>query len=232
MLSIEDFRKQVRAAILNMNQPKYAELFSAFESELKQLRKDGSLAFAADYLLANKPLEWRIMELLQDLNLIVNPGRDYMEDLVVHPPGDLLPKKPLVVEVKSSSKSSSPSRDDLRQLDDWVFDLSGEESARKSGLQADPLEFELFGGMASPRSYHPSPHKGVFIFNGPLETPFENRPKVWLNSNEEAFAIKRDFCIISFHCLICWHEKSQQDMSISKVFWEEVHKTCGVLRNP
>ena len=105
-----------------------------------------------------------------------------MEDFVVKSPFDYEPSKPIVLEVKSSRKQHI-SRDQLRQLDDWVFELSGEQEARKYGLQGkggiDTLAFVSHGMVtreSRPR-YHPTPHKGVFIFNGPVGTPFNKRNK-------------------------------------------------------
>ncbi|MBI4701993.1 MAG: hypothetical protein HY744_12720 [Deltaproteobacteria bacterium] len=45
-----------------------------------------------------------------------------------------------------------------------MFELSGEEEARKHGLGGgvDPLAVAT-GGFASQRRHHPTPHKGVML---------------------------------------------------------------------
>jgi hypothetical protein len=84
-------------------------------------------------------------------------------------------------------------------------------------------------GVFTSKYFHPTPHKGVMIFNGPIGQSFENRQKDWLGTNEKAFAQKRDFCIISLECLISWYNSYQKDNSISSDFWKAIHSTAGIL---
>jgi hypothetical protein len=142
----------------------------------------------------------------------------------------LTPNKPLVVEVKSG-KQPGPDRDSLRQLDDWVFDLSQEEEIRKGRVRIN-MHWAHGAPMFWPRTHHPTPHKGVLIYNGPAGTPFSSRPEKWLGENERIFAEKRDFCIIALPCLLAWHERARSDSSTAAAFWKATHTACGLLGWP
>ena len=140
-------------------------------------------------------------------------------------------ENPIVLEIKSSNKASGPSIAELRELDDWVFELSGEEFARKEGLGGgcDPLAVSSYG-MVTERHTHPSPHKGVMVFNGPREKKFQERQeKDILVSDQKDFVFKRNICIISLECLISWYDEYQINNSVNSNFWEIIHSTVGVL---
>ena len=88
------------------------------------------------------------------------------------------------------------------------------------------------GGMrtrGSRPAFHPSPHKGVMVFNGPTGTPFLERTTRCLGPNEEEFTYKRDFCIIPFDVLLKYLEKYQEDTSAKNQFWDQIQSTAGLL---
>ena len=155
---------------------------------------------------------------------MARPGRDGMEDLVVDPPNGFSPPKPLVVEVKSSRKPNI-SRDDLRQLDDWVFELSGEEDARKHGIGV-PGAIITQGLGAVGR--HPTPHKGVMVFNGPLTVPFDLRTGS-LGANEEEFARKRSFAIIPSATLLACAKAIDARRDRRSEIWSAIHVCEGLF---
>ncbi len=136
------------------------------------------------------------------------------------------------VEVKSSQKPHV-SRDNLRQLDDRVFDLAGEVKARKEGLGGglDPLAL-VTQGLASRKKRHPTPHKGVMIFNGPVGLDFSERRSICFDENDREFIEKRNFCIISLDVLIDYVKAFEKDEAIRFILWENIHKTAGMLNGP
>lgn len=77
--------------------------------------------------------------------------------------------------------------------------------------------------------HHPTPHKGVFILNAPIGTPFNKRNKECLNPNDFDFVDKRDFCILPLDVLINYFNKSITDPAIKRDFWETIHNTSGIL---
>ncbi len=167
--------------------------------------------------------------LFEKLGFDVVKGRSSMEDFIIKPPSDTQINDPLVLEVKSSQKPHL-SRDNLRQLDDWVFDLSGEEKARKEGLGGgvDPLAM-VTQGLASRKKRHPTPHKGILIFNGPVGIDFSERSSICFDENDREFIEKRNFCIISLDVLVNYMKAFEKDEAIRLIFWESIHKTAGML---
>ena len=208
------------------------DFLKGFERDAERLHREGVLILAPDHKLKGKPLEWRVRNMFREMGFSIQFSKSVAHDGVLEPPDGLKPKKPVVLEIKSS-KNTSSSRDDRRQLDDWVFESSGEEKARKKGLggNIDPMAIET-QGMMTRRHHHPTPHKGVMIFNGNIGTPFEQRPQNWLEENLRKFAEKRNFCIVSFHCFFMWYDKWRASASALAEFWTAIHGTCGVLKEP
>ena len=229
--NFNSFRKAIKSELQKLDSPNYLEVWAVFGKEIDSLSKVGIVSLGNDCHLTGEALEFRVRQILEKMGFEVEEGRPNLEDIVVKS-DDLEPNKPLVIEVKSS-KSPSPKRENLRQLDDWVFDLSGEDMARKEGLGGG-FDFKAmaFGGMLSERHSHPTPHKGVMLFNGPVGLSFEERPTQWLGHNEEEFSIKRNFCIISFKCLLNWLDAYKKDETVKNVFWKLIHATAGVLPMP
>ena len=228
------FSESINISIQKIKNPLFSELNKFFEIEIASLYEKGILAFEDDYKLTGFPLECKVKKVFEDFGFSIRRGRDEMEDFVVEPPDNFKIKKPLVLEVKSSRKPNIQ-RDGLRQLDDWVFELSGEQHARKHGLPGkggiDAMAI-VSHGMLTKRSrprYHPTPHKGVFIFNGPIGTPFNKRNKECLSPNDSDFVDKRDFCILPLDILINYLKKSITNPIMKETFWETIHNTSGIL---
>jgi hypothetical protein len=192
---------------------------------------EGILIPSSDHRLTGRFLESRVRRIFQEMGFIFDVGPRGLHDAVIRPPSDWTPTSPLVAEIKSS-KDPEPSLDDLRQLDDWVFELSGEMVARRGEGKA-PGNLILQGFGASIYS-HPTPHKGIMVFNGPVGIPFDQRTPGdgWLNLSKKQFAEKRCFCIVSMQCLVEWLEAFREDRSAARRLWESIHSTAGVMALP
>ena len=220
--------------IQKIKNPDLRKLQKVIETKVEYLCEKGLISFGHDYSLTGLGLECRIKIIFQKMGFSISRGRDGMEDFVIKVPESLKPNTPIVLEVKSSRKPII-TRDELRQLDDWVFDLSKEERARKYGLGGgggvDPLAI-VSQGMITRESrprFHPSPHKGVMVFNGPIGSPFQKREIECLSQNDEEFVNKRNFCIIPFNILISYFEEYQTNNDIKSHLWEQIHLTTGIL---
>jgi hypothetical protein len=188
---------------------------------LKRLQQSGAIELEPDHNLSGISLELRVQQIFKNSGFDIKEGRPRMEDFVITPKEDFENRDPIVVEVKSS-RAPQLSLDDLRQLDDWVFDLSGEEKARKSGLGGglDSLAIATNGYVSRPRR-HPTPHKGLLIFNAPVGLPFTERSPQVLHPNQTEFAMKRNFCVIAINELV---DLVNDD---PKKVWTILHETIG-----
>ena len=185
---------------------------------IDSLIDDDRLLFGPDHQLGGRWLESRVRCIFREMGFTVEKGPVGFYDAVVKPPGGWKPADPLVVEIKSG-KSPSPAREDLRQLDDWGFELSGEEAVRK-GKAVAPGNI-ITQGLGGSRYSHPTPHKGIMIYNGPLGKCFADRSPGdgWLGANEKEFAEKRAFCIASLPCVLEWftvHQKERTAVDCGK----------------
>lgn len=206
-----------------------SEISSAIQLELRRLAESGSLPLGSDKDLTGESLEVRVFLLIQIMGIPIARGRKGFEDFVVSPPSGATTNRPLVIEVKSDRKPSVQ-REDLRQLDDWVFDLSQEEVARKKGLGGgtDARAIATLG-LHTSTHHHPTPHKGVLVFNAPVGVPFEQRTSPSLSRDELAFAQKRNFCVIPIQELIAIAEAIQQERKATLDVWKAIHETCGIF---
>ena len=224
------YRDAIRNAIVAIDDPEFESLLNVAIEELKLLYEKGKIRLANDAALTGLALELRVKQLFKDISIDVHDGRaPNLEDLILHPGEKSTTQKPIVVEVKSSKKPQIILRD-LRQLDERVYDLSGEEKARKQGLEP-----EVVGMMTSPWTEvftkpgrHPSPHKGAMIFNGPIGVPFKERGECMTNNNAP-FVDKRNLCIIPFGTLLGYHQRIVNQEMMAYELWEMIHKTAGVL---
>jgi len=194
---------------------------------LRETSESGRLILGNDKDLVGVSLEIRVFHLLTNIGFSPTRGRAGFEDFIVPVPNGVKIKRPLVIEVKSDRKPYIQ-RDDLRQLDDWVFDLSKEDVARKSGLGGgiDPMAM-LSHGMVSTKHSHPSPHKGVLIFNGPVGQPFTSRVDSPLSNDERQFAEKRNFCVITFGHLVELEDSVRTGRASLTEIWDKIHATEG-----
>jgi hypothetical protein len=208
--------------ILLENEIKTVSMAEKFlKKELELLLKNGTLELEEDMILSGFSLELRVQELFNQKGFNIKKGRRGKEDFVIIFTNDTSIKTNIVIEVKSA-RQQQLKLDNLRQLDDWVFDLSGEEKARKDGLGGG---FDITAcatdGRMSTRHKHPTPYKGILVFNGPVGTSFSDRPMSMLHDNQVKFVEKRNFCIISIDDLKVLLEQDKDQV------WEILHKTSG-----
>ena len=223
----EAFRLKFRDLVQELGTRELEDIEKNVWSEIETLCSEGIVALPEDYTLGGRWLEFRTKLLLRDMDLQPQDGRPVCEDIVVTPPPRFEIQIPLVFEVKSSAKPAIARRD-LRQLDDWVFELSGEELARKKGLGSITLAMAT-GGMLGGHTYHPTRHKGVMIFNGPIGIPFNERQKECFGANEIEFARSHYLCLIPFNLLIKRSKLISQRKMRLEDFWNSVHECEGVL---
>jgi len=224
-------REVLRAFIKSVNPPPldYDDVLSAVKRGLEEGIREGDIVTGPDHTLMADALEVRVANLFRDCGFEVVAGRPKQEDFIVRPLPECSPRTSLVVEVKGG-KAQAPDRDDLRQLDDWVFELSGEERARREPVIVTMLRSGTSVVMGRP---HPTPHKGVLVFNGPTATPFDKRSRTgWVNTNEEEFARRRRFCLVALACLVEWRDACQQNPEERGRFWTALHSTHGTLDYP
>lgn len=210
----------------------YDTLDKALRTALDSLVDQEVIGLDDEHRLGGRALEIRVKQLFTEIGLDIRPGRPGHEDFILPPSDESSPNFPLVLEVKSSRKPQI-GRDELRQLDDWVYDLSQEEIARTHGLggTVDSLAI-LAGGMMTQMHRHPSPHKGVMIVNAPLGIPFGERLTSPVAENDRDFVEKRNFCILPLSVLIeCTDAIMNSRFSIAE-FWHLIHQTRGILESP
>ena len=224
--NFKNFRTLIREELAKVESPSYEAVDMAFKREMELLLKDGIVRLRPEHTLGKFALEYYVKDVFANLGFPVESGPLNLYDAIIKPMPGFSPNMPLVLEIKSS-KEPSPTRNNLRQLDDWVFELSGEEIARKGKLKwrGDRLRARY----ANPTVRHPTPHKGVMVFNGPIGQPFLDRSNNWLGENERIFAEKRYFCIMSLYCLISWHDKCIDNQSLIQDFWRIIQMTAGVM---
>ncbi len=230
---MSELEKRVKEYIESLGSPpRYDNLLKEVKLIFSDLAETGVLVLGEDKDLTGSTLEIRTSLLFRRFGFKVDKGRQNQEDFLIKYDFATENNEILAVEVKSS-RQPNISRDDLRQLDDWVFDLSGEEKARKEGLGGglDPASI-ITGGLISSRHRHPNPHKGVMIFNGPLGISFDNRDKTCFNENDREFIKKRNFCIVAFGTLIEYEKVFERDASIAQTLWKRLHTTVGMLQAP
>jgi len=227
-------REAIRHEVRKIQSPCFDEVLKILNMEIECLCREGLISFGSDYSLSGFGLECRVKEIFEKMGFEIIPGRDGMEDFVIKAPHVATAVTPIVLEVKSSRKPHI-ARDQLRQLDDWVFELSGEQKARKHGLGGgggiDPLAI-VSGGMITRKSkpvFHPTPHKGVMVFNGPLGLPFSQRTTDCIGPNEADFVDNRNFCIIPFDVLVSYFEEYSISTEVKNQFWSQIHSTAGLL---
>lgn len=230
---MSDFKNDIRKYVsISEEKPKYDDVLKHIKGILDDLAESGEITLGHDKDLTGEPLEIRTKIIFENMGFEIKKGRLGLEDFVVQPPPNVQPNEPIVLEVKSSRKQNID-RDNLRQLDDWVFDLSGEEKARKEGLGGG-IDYVAMAtdGLRTRKKKHPSPHKGVMIFNGPIGEEFNTRKTDCVNPNDVEFVLKRNFCIIPLSVLIVYAEGYTKNVSIKEIFWGCIHKTTGMLDMP
>jgi hypothetical protein len=228
---LENVMTVLEDGIRGLNAPRLCDVEKAINSVIDSLIDDDILDLGPDHQLGGRGLESRVRCIFREMGFIVEKGPDGYYDVLIKPAGGWKPTYPLVVEIKSG-KSPSPGRHELRQLDDWVFELSGEEAVRK-GKAVAPGNL-ITRGLGGSLYSHPTPHKGLMIYNGSLGTSFADRTQgdAWLGANEKEFAERRAFCVASLPCILEWFDRHKRDDTIAHRLWETIHATIGVLPNP
>ncbi|MGB2808852.1 MAG: hypothetical protein WBC22_13995 [Sedimentisphaerales bacterium] len=231
--SIDDIRKELDSFTAKISANTYNDLLREFRQLLDKMARNRLIDLGNDVGLEGSRLEIRVRLLFEHAGMKVEDGRPSMEDFVIKPPKKSEFYLSLVIEVKSKSKQS-PEMDHLRQLDDWVFDLSGEHGVRKRGYKLWNKHSSKISGVSigawQPPHIHPKRYKGVFIFNGPIGMPFENRSTDWLEDNQEKFVKDRGFCMISLESLISWAEACHDNDERLNLFWKKIYETNGILQ--
>jgi hypothetical protein len=213
----------------------FEELKSWFDKKLEQLVNTGKIQFKDERFLGGIALEVRVRYIFNTIGLNVEFDKSIDSDGIIQPNESVEIKKPIVLEIKSS-KSNGPTRTELRQLDDYIFEVSGEEIARKEGLGRggiyfDPLAGILGSGLTKGKKYfHPSPHKGLIIFNNTEGNHFKNSFTIDLGGNEIEFVKKRDICVLSFKDFLeITNQIKDKKMTLNQ-FWTLIHETTGLLK--
>jgi len=104
----------------------------------------------------------------------------------------------MVLEIKSSRKWGSLK--DLRQLDDWVYQVSGEEELRKGNA----IDFEAIasgGTLSISGRVAGRRHKGVLVFN-PIGRPLSKALAPDWETGHVQFAENRAMCMMTFQQLV------------------------------
>lgn len=229
---LEPLRAAISKTVADLPSNEFTALHDAITEILKDLAKEGQVILSKDYTLHGPALEVRVEQLCRCMGFRIRRGRPGLEDFCVDHPPEVECEDPLVLEVKAS-KDPWPSIDDLRQLDDWVFDLSGESVIRKRRAPPKGKNIAyMTAGLAPGPDRHPSPHKGVMVFNGPLGTPFDQRLQPCLCPGHQAFVEKRGFCVIPFGGLVGLSEYYARGASSIGRLWNMMHATNGILDEP
>ena len=215
--------------------PTYDEISKTIDKILVGLSETGKVKFGDDKQLGGTSLEIRVRLILNEIGFDVKKGRPGMEDLVVAAPSGATITAPLAIEVKSGNKENI-SRADLRQLDDWTFDLSDESNVRKHGISIPATNLSTLNILPTDtikvQILNPSLHKGVLLYNGPIGKEFSSRPVQCYSQNEQQFIDERNFCIISLGVLLEYLWQFQSGSVSKDDLWHKIQTTTGMLESP
>lgn len=210
----------------------FEDLESWFHRKMEILVNDGKLFYRHDEYLGGKALEIKVRHILKLIGLTISFDKNIDCDGIINHNDNFNIKKPIVLEIKSG-KSNCPSRTQLRQLDDYIFELSGEEKARKEGLGGTGLKYDPLHNMygrnlvKQKKLYHPTPHKGLMIYNNTEGTFFKESFHFELEFNEKVFCAKRDICVLSYKEFLDISKLIMEDKMQIEDFWNLIHKTVG-----
>ena len=213
-------KDHVRELVRGLGINAVADLMRIVRKEAEALAAAGELDLGPPPSAGGEALEFLVKQAFRKAGFQVADGPPGLHDGLVQVPDSATVRRPVVLEIKSA-KVPTPSREDLRQLDDWVFDLSGETRIRKWGT----MSIDEFG----PRLTR---HKGLLVFNGPLGVPFEQRAADWLDYNEAAFADRHHLCIARLDHILEWCRSAEADEGRRLLFWETIHAAGGALPPP
>ncbi len=227
--SIENFLDK---ELEKQNDISFEDLQSWFDKKMESLVNDGKIFYRNDEYLGGKALEIKVRHILKQMGFKITFDKNVDSDGIITPNDIFKIKKPIVIEIKSG-KTNSPTRTELRQLDDYIFELSGEEKARKEGLGNSGLKYNpqhnLYGqGFEKQKKlFHPTPHKGLMIFNNTAGTLFNDNFHFELGFNEREFSNKRDICVLSYKELLDYSKLVLDNKMMLEDFWKLIHETVG-----
>lgn len=210
----------------------FEDLESWFEMKIERLVNEGKIFYRHDEYLGGKALEIKVRHILKQIGFKITFEKNIDSDGIIRPNEGFKIKKPIVFEIKSG-KSNYPNRTQLRQLDDYIFELSGEEKARKEGLgdaslKYDPIHNIYGAGFAKQKKlYHPTPHKGLMIYNNTEGTFFKDNFLFEIGFNEKEFSRKRDICVLSYKEFLDFSKRViDKNMQLEEL-WNLIHTTVG-----
>ena len=187
----------------------------------------------ADNKLKGKWLEWKVYEIFEDMGIdIILDENDETHDgiIIFETKGSDFPVLKFVLEIKGHDKGGARIGDDLRQLDDWVFRVSGEEKARKERVLVSEPTWSYGESRQGPGYFqHPDPHKGLFILNHDIKNEPADRCAPFA-SNEINFSESRNHCLIDFLSFLKLYDKWKGDLYTLEDILLALYKTVGVFR--
>ena len=213
-------KDRVRELVVGLGVKSAQDLLLIVRKEVEALAGEGVLDLGPPFTAGGDVLEFFVKHAFRKGGFQVADGPPGEHDALIQPPANATVKMPVVLEIKSA-KVSTPARADLRQLDDWVFDLSGEAKIRRGGT----MSINEFGRWLTR-------HKGMLVFNGPLGAPFHQRASDWLGQNEAVFAEKHHLCVARFDHVLEWCALAEADESRRLLFWKTIAQTGGPLPPP
>lgn len=230
---IPELQTHLHEFIEQIEESEFDYLSEKYGKKLKALVDAGIVRLKNDHDLHGTALEIRVRELFVSAGMSTQDGRPGREDLIVDENTTIDCHIPLVVEVKSRNKPQIE-LDYLRQLDDYVFELSKEQGIRHAGLNKWNSPHKT-GGMAlgaiQPLPVHPKRFKGVLVFNGKIGQPFTDRDPHWMTSDQVEFADSRHFCCMTLESLISWSNACKNEEAETLEFWKEIYETKGNMKS-
>jgi len=157
--------------------------------------------------------------------LVDQGGRDNHDGYFHYGPDDRQVFR-FVLETKSTTRRPA-NLEMVRQLDDWVYQLSGEEWARKHGSKINGLAL-LTDGLGTSAAQHLKPHRGVLVLNHCCMKPLP-RPEPFPGKVVE-FAQTRAFCLLTWPDLLDLRHMVTEARVSGQDVLRAVWATFGVLR--
>jgi len=211
----------------------FIKIDKCYQDVSKEFIKKGKLDVGeADHKLKGKRLEWKVYEIFEDMGIdVILDENDETHDgiIIFETKGSDFPALKFVLEIKGHDKGGARI-EDLRQLDDWVFRVSGEEKARKERvLVAEPIWSYGESRVGPGYFQHPDPHKGLFILNHDIKNEPADRCAPF-GSNEIRFSESRNHCLIDFLVFLQLYDKWKEKMYSLEDILLTLYETVGVFR--
>ncbi len=156
--------------------------------------------------------------------LVDQGGRDNHDGYFHYGPDDRQVFR-FVLETKSTTRRPA-NLEMVRQLDDWVYQLSGEEWARKHGSKINGLAL-LTDGLGTSAAQHLKPHRGVLVLNHCCMKPLP-RPEPFPGKVVE-FAQTRAFCLLTWPDLLLLRRRVSEGSTTGDRVLRAMWDTFGVF---